>query len=416
MVAADLTRKEDRDRGIIEVPIKGMAEPLRLLRCVGIYGANASGKSTILLAARVLRWLGTDSSAVSKPDAKIFDYQPFLLDNLSRTAPIKLGCDVVCDESILRYEIVFNESRIQSETLSIRSEKREVKLIEREGLAQVQGRLITNSKANKLYVEEMQPNVTVLSKLAQFGPSQGKGSAKKYYTAIQEAMRFVDYSNATVPWGIYGGTSSDKFADDSNYREWIMNHLIRSADVGICDVTTRRESIRYPDDLREFLERTNGSTKLPDARIVVAFMHKGSVKQVIDFDEESSGTKKLFHLAGDWWRLGNESGTLLADELSASLHPQLLDRLIRAVNDAPSSVQSQLIFTTHDTGLLEGQDGLPPALRRDQVYFTTKNANGVSEIYSLAEFKDDARPVHNIRKRYMSGLYGAIPLVEKLSL
>ena len=79
-------------------------------------------------------------------------------------------------------------------------------------------------------------------------------------------------------------------------------------------------------------------------------------------------------------------------------------------------MQSQLIFATHDAGLLEGQDGRPPALRRDQVYFTRKDAKGATELYSLAEFKEEARPVHNIRKRYLSGQYGAIPLVEKLSL
>ena len=80
--------------------------------------------------------------------------------------------------------------------------------------------------------------------------------------------------------------------------------------------------------------------------------------------------------------LAHEHVTILADELSASLHPRLLDRLIRAVNDAPKDRgQSQLIFTTHDTGLLEGQDGQPPALRRDQVYFTKKDAKGVTELY-----------------------------------
>ena len=50
MVAADLKRKEDRDRGIIEVPIEGMPEPLRLLRVVALYGPNASGKLTVLMA------------------------------------------------------------------------------------------------------------------------------------------------------------------------------------------------------------------------------------------------------------------------------------------------------------------------------------------------------------------------------
>ena len=49
MVAADLTSKEDRDRGVIEMPITGMAAPLRLLRTVAIFGSNASGKSTVLI-------------------------------------------------------------------------------------------------------------------------------------------------------------------------------------------------------------------------------------------------------------------------------------------------------------------------------------------------------------------------------
>lgn len=84
LVAADLRREEDRDRGIIEVPITGMAEPLQLLRTVAIYGANASGKSTVLTAGRALRWLATDSSGRSKPDAAITPYEPFLLDDESR--------------------------------------------------------------------------------------------------------------------------------------------------------------------------------------------------------------------------------------------------------------------------------------------------------------------------------------------
>ena len=115
--------------------------------------------------------------------------------------------------------------------------------------------------------------------------------------------------------------------------------------------------------------------------------------------------------------MANEPVSIFVDELSASLHPRLLDRLIRAVNDASANrLRSQLVFATHDTGLLEGQDGQPPALRRDQVYFTKKDSKGETVLYSLAEFKEKARPVHNLRKRYLSGLYDAIPNVERLSL
>ncbi len=418
MVAADLTRDEDRSRGVIEVPVTGLSESLRLLRTVAIYGPNASGKSTVLTAARALNWLVSHSSNASKPDSKIPTYEPFLLDTESRSATVELGCDVVCKKSLLRYEISYGEKAIQTETLTRLNGNREEKLIERLASSEVSGTLIAGSAANRLYVKEMQPNVAVLSKLAQHGPHKGKESVLPYYSAIQAATRFADYSNAANSHVFNVGTNNERFADDPDYREWIMCHLMRTADVGICEVNTPRESVKYPNELMDIIEKTRVGSQLefPDTMVVVSFVHDGSVKHAIDFALESSGTKKLFNIAGDWWRLANESGTLLADELSASLHPRLLDRLIRAVNDAPDRVHSQLIFTTHDTGLLEGRDDLPPALRRDQVYFTKKDVTGASELYSLAEFKDDARPVHNIRKRYLSGIYGAIPAVEKLSL
>lgn len=417
MLAADLTRKEDRDRGVIEVPIAGMTEPLRLLRTAAIYGSNASGKSTLIMAAQALHWLGTDSSARSKPDASIPPYEPFLLEDESRTAPIELGCDVVHNKSLLRYKIEFKETAILRESLTLLSEKEEVKLIDRIPSGEVRGDLIARSDANRLYVQEMQPNVAVLSKLAQHGPHKGKESVQSYYRAIRNATRYADYSNAATMQIRLGHPEDERFADDPEYREWIMRHLIRAADVGIRDVDTRRESFTIPDIIREQMAKTGSGIKLPDTRVVVSFVHKGSSNRPIDFSNESSGTKKLFNIAGDWWTLANEAVTLFVDEVSASIHPRLLDRLIRAINDPQTDhIRSQLIFTTHDTGLLESQDGLPPALRRDQVYFTKKDANGASELYSLTEFKEEARPVHNIRKRYLSGLYGAIPSVETLSL
>ena len=418
MVAADLKRKEDRDRGVIEVPIAGTDEPLRLLRTVAIYGANASGKSTVLTAAHALNWLVTSSSASAKPDATIPPYEPFVLDDDSRIAAVELGCDAVLEDSLLRYEIRFQDKSILSETLTVFNEKGAVKLIDRQPSGEVRGDLITRSGANLLYVKEMQPNVAVLSKLAQHGPHKGPESANPYYRAIQNATRFENYSDATSVQVELGSSEDERFADDPKYREWIMRHLIRSADVGICDVKTRRETVEVPDFVKELFAKVGSSgQKLPEKKVVVSFVHAGSSSQPIDFSNESAGTKKLFNLASDWWSLANRDGTILADELSASLHPRLLDGLIRAVNDPPKGrVRSQLIFSTHDTGLLEGRDGLPPALRRDQVYFTKKDSQGACELYSLAEFSEEARPVHNLRKRYMSGLYGAIPDVEKLSL
>ncbi|MGC8644115.1 MAG: AAA family ATPase, partial [Isosphaeraceae bacterium] len=400
MVAADLKRKEDRDRGVIEVPIAGSDEPLRLLRTVAIYGPNASGKSTVLMAARALSWLAIESSAQSQPDAKIPPYEPFALDEESSKSPIELGCDVTFKESILRYQISYESKSIWREFLVELGGDGETLLLERSPSGEVTGDLIARSDANRLYVEKMQPNVSVLSKLAQHGPHSGKESVGPYYRAIRDATRYLDYSGAAVFHLGLGYTSNERFAKDDLYREWIMDHLIKDADFGICDVRTRLAKVELPEALRV----TGGKAPdVPNMLTLVSFVHEGDARQPIEFWLESSGTKKLFNIAGDWWTIAHEEVTLLADELSASLHPRLLNGLIRAVNEPAENLRSQLIFATHDTVLLESQDGEPPALRRDQVYFTKKKPNGATELYSLAEFKEGARPVHNIRKRYMSG-------------
>jgi hypothetical protein len=365
------------------------------------------------MAGRALRWLAFESSALSRPDGDIPAYEPFKLDEESGARSVELGCDVVFGKSILRYEIEFERTAVLREKLGLLTGDSETVLIDRLPSGDVRGQLIDISDANRLYVKGMQPNVAVLAKLAQHGPQRGGGSIQPYFRAIRNATRYVNYSSATAEGMGYG---MERFAYDETYREWVMEHLVRPADLGICGVETRREPIELPSILRE-LAKSDSDIKLHDQRVVVSFLHEGTARHFIDFALQSSGTKKLFNMGGEWWALATAPITLFADELSASLHPKLLDRIIRAVNDPEAStVRSQLIFATHDTGLLEGQNGLPPTLRRDQVYFTRKDSLGVTEVYSLTEFKDDARPVHNIRKRYLSGLYGAIPAAEKLSL
>uniref|UniRef100_UPI0013EBFB79 AAA family ATPase n=1 Tax=Aquisphaera insulae TaxID=2712864 RepID=UPI0013EBFB79 len=195
MVAADLKREEDRKRGVIHVPIQGFEDPLGLLRSVAIYGPNASGKSTVLLAAHALAWLVTESSPRSKPDSVIPPYEPFLLDARSKEAPVELGCDVVQGEHIVRYKIAYTSRTVLSEQLSRLDSSGETRLIERNDQGDVEGELIKNSKVNRLYVKEMQPNVAVLSKLAQHGPRRGKESVRSDYQAIRNALLYRDYSS-----------------------------------------------------------------------------------------------------------------------------------------------------------------------------------------------------------------------------
>ena len=418
LVAADLKNKAESSRGVVEVPIEGMPKPLRLLRTVAIYGPNASGKTTIIDAARKLQFMLLRSSRLAEPGKGISIYSPFLLDKQTAKAAIVLGCDVICQNHLLHYELEFDGKKITSETLVRFDEEGPVELIVRPARGKVRGELIAESDANKLYVQDMQQNVSVLSKLAHLGPAQGKGSAIPYYGAIVNALSSVDYSHATAFQSPFPTPHLERFSKENRYREWIMDHMIRPADLGIANAITNRKPVKVHENLQRFLPSEMEDYQFPEKTIEVEFVHKGLAEKSIPFDEESAGTRKLFHIAEEWFNLacGHQPVTYLADELSASLHPLLLWQLIHALNNLDPMRRSQLVFTTHDTGLLEGLNGEQPALRRDQVYFTKKNAEGVSSLYSLAEFKDDARQVHNIRKRYISGRYGALPQVDEISL
>ncbi len=418
LVAADLTRPEDQTRGVIKVPLDGTNEPLHLLRVVAIYGHNGSGKSTVLTAANALRWLIRSSSRYGEPGSSIPPYEPFLLDSANREASVTLGCDVVHQRAVLRYEVCYRQKIIESERLTlIEGGGAETPLIDRHLKSPIRGMLIEQSESNQLYVKEMQPNVTVLAKLAQHGPSKGPDSVRPYHLSLVKSLRHVDFcthASGAMPVGF--DNQREQFASDEKYRQWIMNHLMLEADVGIKDVKTSREDAKYPEFIRKLASSGNEMT-LPEQEVIVSFIHRGRDSREIEFDLESAGTKKLFGLAEHWWRLAHKETCLFADELSASLHPRLLDALVRGVNDSSSGrVPSQLIFATHDAGLMESRDGKAAALRRDQIYFTSKDDEGASELYALAEFKDSARPVHNLRKRYLSGVYGAVPTVEELPL
>lgn len=139
--------------------------------------------------------------------------------------------------------------------------------------------------------------------------------------------------------------------------------------------------------------------------------NKDTVK--LSFDDESSGTQKMFSL---YQHLNNvlESGNVLfVDELDIKLHPLLMRNIILSFTDPSKNPNhAQLIFTTHNTVYMEMD-----LLRRDEIWFTEKQ-NNVSELYSLGDFIDlngsKVRKDSNYEKNYLIGRYGAVPNLKPL--
>lgn len=144
------------------------------------------------------------------------------------------------------------------------------------------------------------------------------------------------------------------------------------------------------------------------------YSEKGKVIGTINFsfeDRESSGTNKLFDLSGPIFETLYSGAVLVVDELDAKMHPLISQYIIELFNNPETNPKNaQLIFTTHDTHLLSQK-----ILRRDQIWFTEKDAKEQTDLYSLMDIvlPDGTKPRNdaNYERNYIAGRYGAIPYI-----
>jgi len=387
----------ERDRGYFEVSIKSEDQPLRLLRLAAIFGPNASGKSTIIRAAQALADLVVRSGPSGQEGESIRAYLPFRLDSTTAHAPSTLGCEVVVDDAVVEYTVSFTSKMIIRESVVERGRISDRVLLERSGseAMQIDPKLAKGMKID--LADVTRPNATAISVAAQLKQEP----LMPVFRALRSSLRVLVAESegfASI------GYSLQKMHADENVRLWALRGLLIPADIGIRDMTLTESEI--PEEVLEQIARMmpdeGHRQALSRTHVEIELAHDGADGPCsMDLSEESTGTRKMLALVGPWYDVVHKNQTLLIDELTASLHPALLMALLDAFNASPDTSRSQLIFTAHDTSMLEG------TLRRDQVYFTEKNAQGAASLVPLSDFGD--RSVHNIRKRYLEGRYGGVP-------
>ena len=136
----------------------------------------------------------------------------------------------------------------------------------------------------------------------------------------------------------------------------------------------------------------------------------------IPLSSESAGTLKMFALYPELQDVLQKGSVFIVDELNARLHPLLVRNFILIFLNPEINVNhAQLIFTTHDVWQLSNL-----LLRRDEIWFTEKDNNGVSTLYSLADFVDEGgtkiRKDESYEKNYLLGKYGAIPTLKTIDM
>jgi hypothetical protein len=395
MLATDIDR--DDPRGVVEVPIQGDDEPLRLLRCAAIYGPNASGKSNLLRAARALGYL-LYASGRFPSDEPLKPYEPFGLDEASGERPILLGLRAVIDQRVYEYRIEFTEKAFVHEQLIELAPEHDAPLFIRR--AQDVDGAWTASRQFALLAESFRPNALLLSLADRLAPALAQGIAVGL-------RRLLDYYDPTwYPPRLGSERAARLAATDQVFGRWLLE-LLRAADIGIVDYQAERVAER-PRDEDEGDEESEAAV-----RYSLRLAHAGPGGPVpLSFYRESVGTRRVVELSPLLHSLmhGEYLRSWFVDEIGASMHPELLEALIRRFNCQvePTSVRGQLVFATHETGLLDAE-AKDAVLRRDQIYLTEKDSTGASRLYSVAEFKE--RNNLNLRRRYLHGRYGALPAV-----
>lgn len=374
------------------------ADPkLGVVRSVGIYGANASGKSNVLRALAALQYIACLSGDL-KEDEPIPCYEPFLLAEETKHAPIRFEIEFFNENNLrFRYEVSFNAQQILEEVLDFYPSRQKANLFRRSandtwetvsfgGLYKGGARKVPFFKNN--------------SYLAKAGNS----------AASPEIIRSV-YRYLILNLGQHDRIDSmlgPEFENDEILS--LCAKFLCHVDTGISDVNYKtgpgpdEESFpkNFPSELRSILVERSKRRYF--------FSHKNESGGVEQFQKsmESEGTQKLFSLLPNLIRTFEKGRVLIVDELDSSFHPHIADLLVDLFNDPEINTgNAQLIFSTHNRGLMSSRK-----MRRDQIWFVQKE-DGKSSLYSLADFeKDKVKSDSPFDTWYDEGRFGALPSID----
>ena len=380
----------------------------RVLSTAGIYGPNASGKSNVIEA---LAWLSTAVGRSLRAWDEFIPREPFRFGGGPQT-PSVFEVEMVVGGVRYAYQLELNDAEILFESLHSYPKRQPRELFERRG-SEIHFRRGLGSLAGTR--ELLTPTTLALSAAMRFDEPEVRPFARylRDIRGLGISRRTSWQGNLGV--GLIGpGLSSstarifdehdsptqDPLFDDPEFsppnpRDSALA-LLRFADLGIDNV-----QIVEGEESERFTPRRQ-----------VRLMHRVAEQEIpFDLADESAGTRTWFRLIGPVLSALRGGQILLFDEIDASLHPRLSTRLLELFQSPDTNpLGAQLIFTTHDTSLLN-------YLNRDEVWLTEKGGNGATTLIALAEYGGDkVRRSLNLEKAYLQGRFGAVPELDQFTL
>jgi AAA15 family ATPase/GTPase len=390
MVAADEAADNDE---LDKNNVFKVNQNFSLLKSAAIYGANASGKSNLILALYFMQSFVINSSKLQITDK--IDLEKFRLSSETEDKPSFFKIVFYLDNKTYEYSFEVTQERVISEGLSCTPKTRKTNIFSREKDKIKYSKSLMKGKDVKDLTKK---NTLFLSIAAQFNdPLAGKILLWFSRLKIISGSQLENLRQLSI----------DYLSREQNLKNEIV-FLIKKLDLSIKDMSI--EVGRKPLD--------NFHKDIPDTvyNSIETYHEKydleGKVIGVESFQlnkHESRGTQKLFALLAPILSVLKASEVLIIDELDSLLHPLMAIAIIGLFNSQQTNPKNaQLIFATHDVNLLSNQ-----LFRRDQIWFTEKNRQEATDLYSLVEFDIDNNA--SFEQDYIQGRYGAIPFIGDLS-
>ncbi|MET8828441.1 ATP-binding protein [Streptomyces sp. NPDC004610] len=360
----------------------------------GIFGSNAAGKSNVVDALRYMARMVIRSHLLAE-DGEGVSRRPFLADVVHRESSWYVA-DLLVRGVQYTYGFEVDDEHVVSEWLYAYPEGRKRVVFERNGETFSVGSLQDHPRQLRTVAEVTAPNALFLSVA---------GRSRMALDVVGPVYRWFRESL------VFGGPLSS----GSGSRHLMLRHLALRLDRRR-EPAHLRELLRVADlGIEDFRVETSESKGTPEevpyTRHELLLKHTGRNGPFeVPLSAESAGTQALVDYALTLEGVARWGGTLVVDELGSSLHPRLSAFLVALFQDpARNPYGAQLLFTSHDVSLLGRRAG-EDILKRDQVWFMTKNEFGESSLYPLSDFRP--RQEENRERRYMSGSYGAVPMID----
>ncbi|MGX9874231.1 AAA family ATPase [Streptomyces cellulosae] len=386
----------------------------------GIFGSNAAGKSNVVDALRYMATMVIRSPLLAE-DGEGMRRQPFLLDTVAPSESSWYVADLLLRGVRYSYGFEVDDENVLSEWLYAYPTGRKRVVFERDGEDFRVGSSEREAKALTTVAEVTAPNALFLSMAARSKASVT--SLARVYRWFREELVFRGPASERRfghPHLLMRNLASrmNRLGEPAHLRD-----LLRAADLGIEDFRVetveedpfedRRPRIKGQPvvDMKAAGAMVDTPRSVRPVRHELWLRHTGRNGSFeLPLAAESLGTKAIVEYALALEQVTSRGGTLVVDELDSSLHPRLSAFLVGLFQDPERNPHgAQLLFTSHDVSLL-GRKAGEDILKRDQIWFASKNEFGETSLYPLSDFRP--RQDENRERRYLSGSYGAVPVID----